>query len=136
MSDEIKEKEEVPQKPMKARPMLYTCIFETLRVTAREMGYNLLIHGSLTRDLDIVAVPWVWEPQPEIELIKAMHKQLTGVTGAMPDGNDKNYYMHSILPGGRSSYVINLNRGGRFNNYMDEQYYIDISITPLLKQHQ
>jgi hypothetical protein len=39
--------------------------------------------------------------------------------------------MYSVLPGGRHSFVINLNRGGRWNQYLDEQWYIDISFTPL-----
>jgi hypothetical protein len=39
--------------------------------------------------------------------------------------------MYSVLPGGRANYVINLNRGGRWNQYLDEQWYIDISFTPL-----
>jgi hypothetical protein len=37
----------------------------------------------------------------------------------------------SMLPGGRYSYIINLNRGGAWNNYFNEEWYLDISITPL-----
>lgn len=96
---------------------------------ARELGYNLIIHGSISRDMDLVAIPWVDEPKPEIELIKALDVWLRGVSYA--DGHEEQGYLFSILPGGRRSYVINLNRGGKWNNYNDEQWYIDISVTPL-----
>ena len=36
--------------------------------------------------------------------------------------------------GGRNSYVINLNRGGSFTDYIDQEYYLDISVTPLVKK--
>ena len=26
---------------------------------AREMGYALALHGSMNRDMDLIAVPWV-----------------------------------------------------------------------------
>lgn len=42
---------------------------------------------------------------------------------------------YSILPGGRKSYIININRGnknGEWVRYADEQYYLDISVTPLI----
>jgi hypothetical protein len=85
----------------------------------------------MSRDLDLIAIPWVDEPKPELELIHALHKFLTGVIAA--DGHWKSIYMYSELPGGRHSYVINLNRrqtdkDGNFTD--DPQYYVDVSVTP------
>lgn len=123
---------EKPQKPIKARPLFYACCFQPLQAIAREMGYNLLMHGSMDRDMDLVAVPWVNDPSQELDLIIAFDKYLKEVSFIKEQA--ENAYMHSILPGGRSSWVINLNRGGPFNNYTDAQYYLDISITPLVVQ--
>ena len=117
-------------KPIKAKPHFYAVCLAGLQQIAVDMGYNLLIHGSMNRDMDLVAVPWIDEPKTHAELLKALCEYL-GVRFL----TDKDGVPHhlSILPGGRSAYVIDLNRGGKFNGYLDEQYYIDISITPLVK---
>ena len=117
------------EKPLKAKPHFYAHCFEGLMSIAKEMGYNLVLHGSMNRDLDLVAIPWINEPKGHIELLDAFCKYLGVPVSSTENGRDG--YMFSILGGGRSSYIINLNRGGRFNGYIDEQYYLDISITPL-----
>ncbi len=113
-------------KPIAARPRLYAMYFQILMEIAKEMGYNLLVNGSMNRDLDLVAVPWIDNPKSEMELIQAFEMHLSGKYMSDPD-----YYMHKVLPGGRNSYVINLNRF-RDKDGIDPQYYIDISITPCL----
>jgi len=117
-------------KPIKAKPHFYAVCLKPMQEIAKEMGYNLIVHGSMDRDLDLVAVPWINEPKPEVELIQKLDRYLKGVQYA--DESALSGYMFSVLPGGRHSYVINLNRGGPFNGYADEQYYLDISITPLV----
>lgn len=116
------------EKPMAVRPRLYAIYFQRLMEIAREMGYNLLISGSMNRDLDLVAVPWIDYPKSELELIQAFDEYLSGTKMTDPE-----YYMYKILPGGRTTYVINLNRS-RDKDGIDPQYYIDISITPLIKK--
>jgi hypothetical protein len=112
-------------KPVAARPRLYSVYFQNLMEIAREMGYNLLVNGSMNRDLDLVAVPWVDNPKPEMELIQAFDDYLTG-----RHMDNLEYYLFKVLPGGRNAYVINLNRF-RDKDGVDPQYYIDISITPV-----
>jgi hypothetical protein len=36
----------------------YELLIEPLRAVARSLGYALTVHGSLVRDIDLVAVPW------------------------------------------------------------------------------
>lgn len=112
-------------KPIPVKPIFYAHVFEQLRRLAKKYGYNLLLNGSLNRDLDLVAIPWTDNPKDEFEMIKHFELRLTGFYS-----KQKEHYMFSILPGGRKSYVINLNRGGAWNHYQDKQYYLDISITP------
>lgn len=120
-------------KPVHAKPQLYAYYFEGMKTIARDMGYNLVVHGSMARDLDLIAIPWVDDPKPEFEMVEAMKEYLGGriLSGA-----------GHRLPGGRTSYVINLNRGGYKRNEADEiaepleftpdpEYYIDISVTQL-----
>ncbi len=117
-------------KPIKVKPHFYAHCFYSLSEIAREAGYNLLLHGSMNRDMDLVAVPWIDEPKTHSELLRSFCKHLGVPVSLKTDGTED--WMYSVLPGGRHSYIINLNRGGRFNGYLDEEYYLDISITPLL----
>ena len=121
------------EKPLHVKPNLYTYFMESMKMIAKEHGYNLLIHGSMNRDLDLIAVPWVDDPKPEVDLVMALDMYLNNKTSEDKDGNIPPAYLHSILPGGRNSYVINMARHGEWNNYeKDLQYYLDISFTPLI----
>lgn len=117
-------------KPVKAKPIFYACCFEPLKKIAQDMGYNLLLSGSLNRDMDLVAIPWVNEPKPMNDVVVAFDKYLRDIHYS--EESIESGYMYSILPGGRHSYIINLNRGGYWNQYNDEQWYLDISFTPLI----
>lgn len=118
------------KKPIKAKPHFYAVCLEGLQEIAKGKGYNLLVHGSMSRDFDLIAVPWVDNPESHTDLLKAFCEYLGVPIPMKPNGEHD--YMYSLLPGGRHSYVINLNRGGKFNGYLDAQYYLDISITPLV----
>ena len=45
-------------KPKHIKPGLYAIYFENLKDIACEYGFNLVVHGSLNRDLDLIAIPW------------------------------------------------------------------------------
>lgn len=119
-------------KPIKAKPVFYATCYETLKAIAKDMGYNLLINGSLNRDMDLVAIPWIDEPMPMIDVVIKFDEYLRG-THYQKESAEQGY-MYSVLQGGRHNYIINLNRGGKWNNYLDEQWYLDISFTPLPKK--
>lgn len=117
----------IKEKPQKVKPHFYAMCFAELQRIAKDMGYNLMLHGSLDRDMDLVAVPWQNDIKSHLELLQAWDRYLKGFCY-----DSLEHYMPSILGGGRSAYVINLNRGGKYNGYEDVQYYLDISITPLV----
>jgi len=113
-------------KPIQIKPGLYCLIYEQLKLIAQEYGYNLIIHGSLQRDLDLIAIQWIDNPKPELEMIQEFQEYLTGRSSISAEG-----YSFSILPGGRHNYIINLNRGDRHGEWMrfeDKEYYLDISV--------
>ncbi len=99
-------------KPTHAKPSLYAYYFLELKDIAKEYGYNLVLHGSLHRDLDLIAIPWIDTPKPEIELITALSDYLGGKV--------LKHESPTLQPGGRTSYIINLNRGGYARNERGE----------------
>ena len=120
-----------PEKPTKVKPAFYAFCYEDLMNIAKSHGYNLAIHGSLARDMDLVAIPWSDNPMPRLTLLWAFERYFKGPIDT--SSCDEAYYLYSKLPGGRHSFVINLNRGGAWNGYVDGQWYLDISFTPLVK---
>lgn len=115
-------------KTNKPKPQIYAFLFPIIQEKSKELGYNAVIHGSLNRDMDVILIPWTDTPVENLKIIQEIDLLITGTYKS-----SKEQYLFSTLPGGRASYIININRGGAFNNYVDEKYYIDISITPLVK---
>jgi hypothetical protein len=111
-------------KPIHAKPSLYAFYFESLKGIALKYGYNLVLHGSLNRDLDLIAIPWQQELGFAGEMIDEFAEQLGGEV--MHQSEEQ----LNCFPHGRQSYVVNINRAGKWNNYEDAQYYIDISVIP------
>jgi len=112
------------EKPIHVKPSFYSYCFEGLKKIALKYGYNLVIHGSLHRDLDLIAIPW----QKELKSHKEMITQFAEYIGGEIE-------IESCKPAyhGRIWYVINIRRRDKFDNYKeDHQYYLDISVTPIL----
>ena len=121
-------------KPKYFKPGLYAMFYQHMKDIAEEYGYALVIHGSLNRDLDLIAIPWDDRCcfTKEQLMIKEFQKYLKGIESSKTDGE----VPFTILPGGRHSYVIELNRGNRHGEWVrfeDSEYYLDISVTPMIK---
>ncbi len=54
----------------------YAALYPGLCDVARQHGYALAIHGSLQKDMDLIAVPWVEDAKPAEELVAAMKAHL------------------------------------------------------------
>lgn len=59
------------------KPMVYACILENLRRIAANCGYALAVHGSLVRDLDLIAVRWNLNYEHPDYLCKAFLEELS-----------------------------------------------------------
>ena len=59
---------------MKAPSMapMYVSIYMRLVEVARECGYALALHGTMARDLDVVAVPWTEEAVDAEDLVRRL----------------------------------------------------------------
>lgn len=124
-------------KPTHAKPSLYAYYFEHLKDVAKTYGYNLVLHGSLNRDLDLIAIPWEEEFYPHMPMIEKFAEIIGGQVLFETD-EDRNKFR--VKHHGRICYVINLNRSIKakfhgmvsiFEEHDDPQYYIDISVIPI-----
>lgn len=115
----------LPENPLKrlacyrrarAEEMLTTFI-EEMRSVARSHGYALAVHGSLARDLDLIAVPWQKECSGADALITAFEVELGLV--ATRRGVPK--------PHSRLGYILH----GRRWRGGDEHQPIDVSVMPI-----
>lgn len=115
--------------PIHVKPSLYAEYFYTLKEIARRYGYNLVIHGSMSRDLDLIAIPWQEKTKPHLKMVKRFAKVLGG-TILMAGKKEHCSVMHK----GRLAYVIDIHRYGKYvkgKPVKDMQYYLDISVITL-----
>jgi hypothetical protein len=110
-------------KPISARPAYYAHLYIGLVEVARKLGYALLIHGSMARDLDLVAVPWEEDCAEPQTLADAVLITSGGII--QTDGNGQEWSRYSEVnrnptyrPHGRVCFVIQLAGAS----------YIDLSI--------
>lgn len=56
----------------------FACLYPGLCEVARKHGYALAIHGTVTADLDLVAVPWTDQAIEGVELKDALMEHIGG----------------------------------------------------------
>jgi len=129
-------------KQIHAKPSYYAIMFEPLKEIAFKYGYNLVLHGSLNRDMDLIAIPWVDEIKHHLDMINEMADFIGGKLHLRNKTKDDNGEIKgevfSVKPHGRICYVIDIYRGGYVSGagftdltyFEDPQTYIDISIIP------
>ena len=114
-------------KPVHVKPSFYSYCFEALKEIAYKYGYNLVLHGSMNRDLDLIAIPWQ-EKLGNIDTMISEFCKYTGGSLMLQDGDKFRTTYHK-----RRWYVIEMNREGyldKNNVWTDPQYYFDISVLP------
>ena len=104
------------KKPTVVKPAMYSLFYLNLREIAYEYGYNLLVNGSMSRDLDLVAVPWGAVVKDEQDMIFEFSKYLGGRLEMAGDT-----IVYHRLPQNRNGYMIYLNESNK-------EWYIDVSV--------
>lgn len=110
----------------------YAALLPELVQAAREVGYALAPHGSLARDLDLVAVPWTEEAGSAEQLVMRLLSVSGGHlvdgsrrTGQDAEGKDVWETDHGDVgepkPHGRRAWTIHLGHRG---------LYLDVSVMP------
>ena len=54
------------------RVNIYAHWLPIVRKIAYEHGYALGLHGSCVKDLDVIAVPWIEDAKPTMDLVNAI----------------------------------------------------------------
>lgn len=126
-------------KPIHARPSLYAFYFEGIKEIGLKYGYNIVLHGSMNRDLDLIAIPWQEVIGDKIQMLNEIAEAIGGYI--LEETEDQRKLFREKFHG-RDCWVININRSiknkfnGMVTEFVDEgdpQYYIDISILQTLK---
>lgn len=82
-------------------PVVYAALYPSLVTIGREHGYAIALHGSLRKDMDVIAVPWTEDPANAETLVAAVLEDTGGrVLGEPTD-----------RPWGRRVWTINLANG-------------------------
>jgi hypothetical protein len=59
------------------RAVFYACLWEDFRKSALDCGWALGLHGSLSNDMDIMAMPWTEDATSVEIMIESMERCLT-----------------------------------------------------------
>ena len=105
----------------------YTLLLPQLMEAGREVGYAVAVHGSMARDLDLIAVPWTEEAVSAERLV--MHL-MAAVDGKLRNGSRQSEGNWVRVPGsepaikahGRQAWTIHLGNEG---------LHLDVSVMPL-----
>lgn len=101
----------------------YNALIEALKYVAYRCGYALAVHGSLKRDIDLIACPWRDHAVGSDYLIKEIQKATKSIIGeARPKQGEKTLKEYP-MPCGRVAYTIYL-------THDDSGPYLDVSIMP------
>lgn len=104
-----------PEPRIEVRSPLYALAYAQMVPVAREHGYALGLHGSMARDLDVVAVPWVeGASKPEV--------LLDALTACLGWDKANGHGSPGWKPHGRLAYTIVNHETG---------LWVDLSVVPL-----
>jgi hypothetical protein len=113
--------------PSPARAAAYVALYPMLQQIAKRHGYALAVHGSLHRDFDLIAIPWVEEASEPFALIKSI-KKATAMVFTHEDFDhiepEKNV---TVKAHGRLAYSLHVTNSGMYGGYLD------ISVMPKKK---
>lgn len=99
---------------------IYAQLLPRIREAAKRCGYAVAIHGSMQRDFDLLAVPWVEDAADPQELVEEVRSAVGGYVIGGHDDAGKVSAEPTRQPHGRLSWTIAW--GGR--------PFIDLSIMP------
>jgi hypothetical protein len=105
-------------------------VLPPVRAVAKEKGYALGTHGSMARDIDLIAVPWrQHDVAPAFELVEAIRAEAERITGhttvwfndERANPNDYTRRQPEPKPHGRLGWSIHIT---------GTRCYLDLSVMP------
>jgi hypothetical protein len=114
----------------------YELLIGPLRERAKELGYALGVHGTLKRDIDLIACPWTNEaidPKNLAEQLRLVVEKVNGYAQGTP--MEASEYFLDGCPGGkdhgRLCWTWYLDKDGSDNR---KGSYIDLSVMPRIRE--
>lgn len=98
--------------PDRFPPAGYVGLLKIVTIAAARKGYAVALHGSLSRDMDLIAIPWKDGASSALELVAAIQRALGLNDKVRPFSENKAH--------GRVAFCIDLSGGA----------YIDLSVMP------
>jgi hypothetical protein len=101
----------------------YAAIWPRLSGVARDHGYALALHGTLGRDMDLIACPWTDDAAPGDVLVEALAEASDGWVPEYAKASDEPepVKMPRPKPHGRTGWLIYFKRA---------DCYLDVSVMP------
>lgn len=105
----------------------YALLLPSLMKAGREVGYAIAVHGSMARDLDIVAIPWTEDAVSAerliMHLVAAVDGRLRNGATRKEDGTWEPAHASSptVKPHGRLAWTVHVGHDG---------LYVDVSVMP------
>lgn len=124
------------------RAPFYASMYHGLCETARKLGYALAIHGTVTKDLDLVAIPWTDEAVGAEELRDALMAHIgaldhEGITRRFFNGNEDlvrqaiaNEAKNRKEPQDATGATLKPHGRRAWNLYLDHGSKVDLSVMP------
>lgn len=98
----------------KAARTAHARLIEPIREVARRKGYAVAVHGSLARDVDLLAVPWTPKAASAEQLVRAVFRVVKRLEGLARLSS------HEKKPHGRQAWTILVQSGT----------WLDLSVMP------
>lgn len=118
-------------KPPEGRPAMFAWMVPHITETARKFGYAIGVHGSMARDLDLIAVPWTECASPAETLVDAIRDSVGGFIRNDPVHRGNQYNLDTRNPGekphGRRAWSI---------YFSGHRFYIDLSVMPIVPKKE
>lgn len=95
------------------QPAFYAWRIHELQAIAKACGYAVALHGSMTKDLDVIAVPWTKRALRPQTLVKRLCESM--------DLSFDETRNPTTMPHGRCAWSLHFDHGCG---------YIDLSVTP------
>jgi hypothetical protein len=87
--------------PANLMPAMYSHRIHDIVVIGRSHGYCIAIHGSMQRDLDVIAVPWTAKPSPPHVFVTALCEAMECLqNGDGPERKPHGRLVYTLLMGG------------------------------------
>lgn len=131
-------------KPPSIAPF-YGCLYPGLCEIAQKHGYNLALHGSMARDLDLIAIPWVEEASDPETLVKTLKDHISAVLYpellkrhcADWQTTPTDEHIHQMVMGQNGYDPKDKPHGRRaWSLHLDFGCYIDLSVMPRVTPSQ